>query len=487
MNLVEKISGRFLVGGGNASAGAFVRIKPEHLMTHDNTVAVIKKFNGLGKTKIANPRQCVFTLDHDIQNTSTINLNKYDSIKQFAEKHGVDFYPAGRGIGHQIMLEEGYAFPGTMVVASDSHSNIYGGIGCLGTPVVRTDAAGIWVSGQTWWQIPKVVKVNLTGRLPPQVSGKDVIIALCGSFNQDEVLNYAVEFSGDGIDHLAIEDRLTIANMTTEWGALSGVFPIDEKVFRWVYDQIERVGSSHPRFNKRRLEFLKNDFPVADTNAKYSKELDLALDSLSPYLAGPNSVKDVVSLRELEKAAISVQKAYLVSCVNSRVSDIAAASKVMKGKKVAPTVEFYIAAASSVVQEESEASGDWQTLINAGAIPLPAGCGPCIGMGEGLLRDGEVGISATNRNFKGRMGSPNAVAYLASPSIVAASAISGKICGPAEMEGVAYEDFIRIGRRMMEMPELSQSIRVINGFPENVEGDLLFCDADNINTDGFVF
>jgi len=361
---------------------------------------------------------------------------------------GVDFYPAGRGIGHQIMLEEGYAFPGEMAVASDSHSNMYGGIGCLGTPVVRTDAAGIWATGKTWWQIPPVAKIELKGKLLAGVTGKDVIITLAGHFNKDEVLNYALEFSGDGVQSLSVDDRLTISNMTTEWGALVGVFPIDDTVYNWLTQRastIEERGledvpsdidggdrNTHPRINKNRIKALQNENLMSDKDAYYSKVLTIDLSTVRPHVAGPDNVKTKTNISEIEKQDIIINKAYLVSCVNSRVSDLAEAAKVIKGKKVAEGIEFYIAAASTEVQAESEQRGDWQILLNAGAIELPPGCGPCIGLGVGLLKDGEVGISATNRNFKGRMGSREAKAYLASPAVVAASAVAGKICGPKE-------------------------------------------------------
>ena len=236
-NLTEKIVQKFAVGlepDQKVFSGDIVSIKPAFVMTHDNTGAVIPKFLSIGATKLANPRQVVHTLDHNIQDKSEKNLSKYSEIEKFSKSVGADFYPAGRGIGHQIMCEEGYVWPGTLVVASDSHSNMYGGLGCLGTPVVRTDAAAIWATGRTWWQIPPVVKVKLTNSLETGVTGKDVIIGLCGIFNNDEVLNCALEFSGEGIKSLSIDQRLTIANMTTEWGALTGLFPVDEVTIEWL-------------------------------------------------------------------------------------------------------------------------------------------------------------------------------------------------------------------------------------------------------------
>ena len=242
--LVEKISQRFAVGldkGFEVHAGDFLKIKPKRVMTHDNTAAVIPKFESMGAKKVFDPSQPVFALDHDIQNTSEDNLGKYKKIEQFAQKHGIAFHPAGRGIGHQIMLEEGFAFPDTFCVGSDSHSNIYGAVGALGTPVVRTDAAAIWATGQTWWQVPDIVRVTFNGKLQNGVSGKDVIIAVIGHFNKDEVLNCCVEFSGEGVSCLNIEDRMAISNMSTEWGALAGVFPFDEVTRKYLVERAEHM------------------------------------------------------------------------------------------------------------------------------------------------------------------------------------------------------------------------------------------------------
>ncbi len=225
----EKIVQRHMTEGPQrpVRAGDFVSLRPTHVMTHDNTSAVVKKFRTIGTTAVFDPRQPVFALDHDIQNTEESNLKKYREIEAFARQHGIDFYPAGTGIGHQIMVEQGYVLPGSLVVASDSHSNMYGALGALGTPVVRTDAACIWATGEFWWQVPRTVQVVLTGQLLPGVSGKDVIITLCGLYNHEEVLNAAVEFAGEGVGALSIDERLAIANMTTEWGALAGWFPAD--------------------------------------------------------------------------------------------------------------------------------------------------------------------------------------------------------------------------------------------------------------------
>src|SRR5579864_4026683 len=248
--VVEKIAQAHLAEGPNRPfrAGDFVSICPHRVMTHDNTSAVMSKFKNIGAKRVHDPKQLVFCLDHDIQNQDEANLKKYRTIEAFAKEHGVVFYPAGTGIGHQIMVERGYVVPGSFVVASDSHSNMYGALGAIGTPVVRTDAAAIWATGDFWWQIPRSIQVVLEGRLPEGVSGKDVIIALCGLYNNDEALNAAVEFSGPGVAGLSMDARFSISNMSTEWGPLVGWFPVDavtihyiRNVRRWLKEkEIER-------------------------------------------------------------------------------------------------------------------------------------------------------------------------------------------------------------------------------------------------------
>jgi homoaconitate hydratase len=496
--LIEKIAQKFATDlslDHQVHSGDYIMIKPAYVMTHDNTGAVIPKFKSIGATKLAEPRQVVHTLDHNVQDKSEKNLTKYKNIEKFSKEMSADFYPAGRGIGHQIICEEGYAWPFTMVVASDSHSNMYGGLGCLGTPIVRTDAAAIWATGRTWWKVSPIAKVELKGKLKNGVTGKDVIIALCGYFNNDEVLNHAIEFVGEGVNNLSVEERLTIANMTTEWGALAGVFPVDEITIEWLKERNEFIAKrglegvpsdvdgkgKHPRINKKRISELEKNIIKADDDAFYSKDIIIDLSSIEPYVSGPNSVKVMNSISELKKKDIKINKAYLVSCVNSRVEDIKQAAEIIRDKKVAKGVEFYIAAASSEVQTECERLGYWQSLLDAGAKPLPSGCGPCIGLGVGLLEDGEVGISATNRNFKGRMGSPTAQAYLASPAVVASSAVSGKIDYDWQKKNLSFEGKIKTNTKSVAD---NPKVKILDGFPELIEGDLIFCHQDNLNTDG---
>jgi len=480
--IVEKIAQAHLAEGPDRPlrTGDFVSIRPFHVMTHDNTSAVMSKFKAIGVKKVHDPRQLVFALDHDIQNQDEANQKKYRAIEAFAKDHGVDFYPAGSGIGHQIIVERGYAIPGSFVVASDSHSNMYGAIGAIGTPIVRTDAAAVWATGEFWWQIPRSIEVVLEGKLPEGATGKDVIITLCGLYNHDEALNAAVEFKGPGVASLSMDARFSISNMSTEWGPLVGWFPVDEitiNYLRAVHQRLKAQGLE--RFTEKQIEDWSKNPPRPDGDASYAARIVLDLSQVTPHVSGPDTVQAMQSLAEIEHKKVAIQKAYLLSCVNSRLEDLEAAANVLKGKKVAPGVQFYLGAASAWVQQEAEKRGIWKTLLDAGANPLPAGCGPCIGLGVGLLEKGEVGISATNRNFKGRMGSRDAQCYLASPEVVAASALAGYISGAhkfaASTPSRTYQEF--------ESGAAAEKVAILPGFPERVNGRLVFMPNDNVNTD----
>lgn len=507
MTLVEKIATRFAVGLAPEQVvrqGDFVTVRPKHVMTHDNTGAVIPKFKQIvaaagTPAKIRDAHQPVFAIDHDIQNKTPENLGKYAKIESFANEQGVDFYPAGTGISHQVMVEQGYVTPGTMVVGSDSHSNLYGALAALGTPVVRTDAASIWATGATWWQCPPVARVALRGKLPPGVVGKDVIVTLCGVFNHDEVLNHAVEFVGDGVASLTIDQRMSIANMTTEWGAMAGLFPFDEVCRDYLYSRadyflkgrrpgVQRAGSlgGYTRAEIDKWWASRADL-APDANARYAIELELDLSTVIPHVSGPNDVKTMHALPHIEAKRVKIDKAWLMSCVNARYEDLAAAAAIVKGKKVAAGVEFYLAAASAETQAKAQADGHWAALLAAGAIELPPGCGTCIGLGAGTIKAGEVGISATNRNFEGRMGDRNGLVYLGSPAVVAASAVAGYICSPTRYNDSKVRSEVR---RPAATPAAAgpvgggAGVKVIDGFPPVVRGRAWFMDRNNLNTDG---
>lgn len=478
--LTEKIVQRNATGledGQVVRTGDTLWLHPAHVLTHDNTAAIMPKFARFGLDKVYDREQPVIALDHNVQDRNEQNKRNYDDIQKFAGDHGLSFFPAGRGIGHQIMIEEGFAFPGSFCVASDSHSNMYGGIGCLGTPVVRSDAAGIWATGKMWWTIPPVIKVIFENQCRPDVSGKDVILTLISKVGRKIVLNRALEFSGEGVSNLTIDDRLTIANMTTEWGALTGLFPFDQNVLDWLFYQHKR----HPhntRFSTYRIQDLDLENIVADKDAVYEKTITVDLESISPTVTGANDLSIILTGAEGARRKIKIDKAYLVSCVNSRTGDLVTAAQILANKKVHPDVDLYVAPASSQVKEDLEKSGHWEILINAGAKILPSGCGPCIGLGEGLLEAGEVAISSTNRNFPGRMGHRDSQVYLSSPKVVAVSAIKGFITGDHGFDTPAKT---HIQNHILNYP-----LKEIDSTSSNqnvIKGAILFCPADNITTD----
>ncbi|EXJ80711.1 homoaconitase [Capronia epimyces CBS 606.96] len=513
--LTEKILQRHSVDlpqGKVVRSGDYVQIQPHRCMTHDNTWPVAMRFMSTGATKIKDPDQLVFALDHDVQNKSASNLKKYEQIQEFAKKHGV---------------EELFVWPGTLCVGSDSHSNMYGALGSLGVALVRTDAAGIFATGKSWFQCPPVVQVNLLGTLPPGVRGKDVIIALCGLFPLD-VLNHSVEFVGseETMASIPMDDRLTISNMSTEWSATSAMFPIDTTLERWLRYKATEAAMLEDRSTRQRIthemvdELFANPLR-ADPGAHYAKKLYLNLSTLSPYISGPNSVKISTPLHDLATQNIKIDKGYIVSCTNSRSSDLKAAAEVFQAAaesnggripKIADGVKLYIAAASAREQAIAEDEGSWQTLVEAGATVLPPSCGPCIGLGTGLLEDGETGVSASNRNFKGRLGSRLAHAYLSSPEVVAASALHGVLSGPGVYKvpenytGVEYgygtgnPDTIeaKLGSALEQLESLIDRIEttapvdddaaqavtnILPGFPTKISGEIVFADADNLDTD----
>ncbi|MDX2017567.1 MAG: aconitase family protein, partial [Planctomycetota bacterium] len=424
--MLEKIIAQHLLDG-DAGQGGFVEVSPARVMTHDNTGAVIPKFRalcsgapgGAGRepARVAEPWRLVFALDHDIQNHTPENLGKYAAIERFAREQGVEFHRAGSGIGHQVMIERGHVRPGWLVMASDSHANMYGAMNAAGVPIVRSDAAVLWATGRAWWRVPGVVRVELTGALREGVSGKDVIIALCGAY-PTQVQNRAVEFGGEGLSTLSVAERMSIANMTTEWGAIACVMEGDCRLRDFLVE--------------RGLE--PAEFVSPDAGARYEALITLDLSSVGACVAGPNSTAVVRPLDDISRERVRIDRAYLLSCVNARLEDFAKAAAVVRGRRFAEHVKFFMAAASAEVERLARDAGYWNALLDAGARELPPGCGPCIGLGEGVVGAGEVAISATNRNYAGRMGDRSARVYLASVATVVESAIAGHITG--ESEGV---------------------------------------------------
>jgi homoaconitate hydratase len=278
-----------------------------------------------------------------------------------------------------------------------------------------------------------------------------------------------------------MDARFSISNMSTEWGPIVGWFPVDDVTMRYLRTTQRRLMEQGiARFTDEDLERWQNAPPVPDPDAVYASRIVLDLNELTPHVSGPDTVQTMQSVAEIEKKRVAIQKAYLLSCVNSRIDDLESAAWILCGKKVAAGVKLYVGAASLWVQQEAQKRGVWQALLDAGAIPLPPSCGPCIGLGTGLLEAGEVGISATNRNFKGRMGSRDAQCYLGSPAVVAASAIAGYITGPKR-----FTEHPPV-REYLEFPASGhgfERVEILSGFPKSLRGRLVFIPRDNLNTD----
>ena len=474
-NLTEKIISNYIDKRSNdetVKTGSAYWIEPEHIMSHDNSAAIIKKFNDFNIEKVVNQKQPIIALDHNIQDFSNANEKKYLEIENFSKKNNLTFFSSGKGIGHQLMVENGFAFPGTFCVASDSHANMYGGVGCLGTPVVRTDAAAVWAIGKIWWRIPKIINVIFDNSLRNGVSGKDVILTLINKVGRDAVLNCSIEFSGDGVKYLSIDDRLTIANMTTEWGALSGLFPIDDILIKWLKKQSKK----NQNFENSKIENLIKKPLYADHNASYHKVINVDLNSINPFITGAN---DWAS-KSITNEKIFINKAYLVSCANSRESDLIKAAKILSKGKIHSDVTMYLSPASSNVQKKLEKDGVWKIFFDAGVNILPSGCGPCIGLGEGIIKKGEVAISSSNRNAPGRMGHKEGKVYLSSPEIVVKSAIKGYISHERDFSNT--EPKILITDNNQNKNKIHSSFDLIK--MPNIIGRGIYCNEDNITTDG---
>ena len=395
--------------------GQIVTVRPEHLLTHDNTAAIIGKIGDeLDKYGIINPELSIIVLDHVVPAANEKIATNHKKIREFVKKHGIkNFYDAGDGICHQLTVEKGLAVPGTIIVGSDSHTCSYGALGVFSTGIDRTEAASLMLTGETWLKVPQSIKITLKGKLQFPVTAKDLILQIIGDIKADGANYCAVEFHGD-IQNLSIEERITIANMGVEMGAKVAVFPVDELAEEY----LDSVGVKRGSY----------DNIWADPDAEYLKELEYDLDQLEPVVAKPHTVDNLAKISEVE--GIEIDQCLLGTCTNGRLSDIKIAAEILKGKKVAENVRFLVLPASRSVLKDALKLGYIETLVEAGAMILPPGCGPCLGAHQGVLAPGEKCLSTANRNFKGRMGCKDAEIYLASPATVATSGLFGKITDP---------------------------------------------------------
>jgi len=372
-------------------------------------------------------------LDHAVPAPTPKHAQNHADVRAFVAEQGIrHFFEVGRGICHQVLSEEALVLPGELILGADSHTTHFGWLGAFGTGVGRTEMAAIWATGELWLRVPESIQVRLSGTLAPGVTTKDLCLHLIGSLGADGGLYQSVEFSGEGIESLSLASRAVIPNMMAEFGAKNAYLPPDEAVFDYLAQR--RARRLNPMTSPAEIEALRQEIAAGaiypDENARYAAVYELDAASIELKIACPHTVDNVQSLNAV--AGTRVQQAFIGTCTNGRLEDLAAAAAVLQGHKTAPGTRLLVIPASSQVYAQALQAGYIQTFLEAGAAIGTPGCGPCMGNHMGVLAPGEVCLSTANRNFKGRMGQPEAEIYLASPAVVAASAIAGMIVDPRE-------------------------------------------------------
>ncbi|MCX6270379.1 MAG: aconitase/3-isopropylmalate dehydratase large subunit family protein [Bacteroidetes bacterium] len=434
-----------------APCGSIVFKKPDIVLSHDNTASIEKTFQKMGGTKILDPDQLLITLDHNAPPTNAKLANDYKRIREMCEEQGVKkFHDVGSGICHQIMSY--YARPKMLIVGSDSHTCTAGAFNAFAAGIDRTETAGLWKQGETWFRVPESLKITLTGRLKPGVYAKDLSLWIIGMIGSSGADYMSVEYHGDGVKTLTVSDRMTICNLASEMGAKNAVFPADEMLW-------EHIGT-------------KTEGVWADEEADYMREIHIKLDEIFPVVAAPHHVDNVKALSEVKGKKI--HQALVGTCTNGRLEDLRLAAQVLKGKKVAKGVQLMVIPASQEIYLQAMEEGLIRTFIEAGGNVLGSSCGPCLGTGQGIPADNTTVISTANRNFKGRMGNGLSEIYLASPATVALSAVKGEIADPREIATVDTYPFT---------VEQSKTVDIAEGDDRYTDGTWNYSDVDNLNTD----
>jgi 3-isopropylmalate/(R)-2-methylmalate dehydratase large subunit len=413
----------------DAAVGQIVDVRPDLILSHDNTAAIAAMFYRLGLKKVRDPDRLAITLDHAVPPPTPRHAQNHAEIRRFVAEQGIrNFFEAGRGICHQVLSEEALVLPGQMILGADSHTTHFGWMGAFGAGVGRSEVLTLWATGEIWLRVPESIRIVLTGRLPPGVTTKDLCLRIFRDLGADGGLYRSVEFAGEGVRHLSIESRMGIANFMAEFGVKNAYLPPDDRVFDWLAPRrARRTGEPIEAVRER----IAAGALYPDPDAPYEAEYVYRLEDLEPMVACPHSVDHVRPLREV--AGTRIDMAFIGTCTNGRLEDIAAAAEILRGRRIAPGVRLLVIPASREVLEEALRRGFIQTLVEAGAMIGVPGCGPCMGNHMGVPAPGEVVISSGSRNFRGRMGTPDAEIYLASPAVVAASALRGVITDPREI------------------------------------------------------
>lgn len=411
-------------------AGQVIDAQPDVALSHDNTAAIARIFRAIGLDRVAIPDRLCVTLDHAVPAPTPKHAQNHVEVRAFVQEQGIKhFYEVGRGICHQVLSEEALVLPGQLILGADSHTTHFGWLGAFGAGVGRTEMAAIWATGELWLRVPESMKVIVTGELGRGVTAKDLCLHLIGMLGADGGLYQSIEFHGETMANMSLASRMVIPNMMAEFGAKNAYLPPDEAVFDFLAERRARRQKSDVSSQKSEIASLAI-YP--DDDAVYASTHIIDAASIELTVAVPHSVDNVKPLRDV--AGTKVHQAFLGTCTNGRLEDLAIAADIVKGHRVASGTRLLVIPASSEVYAQAIQAGYVQTLMEAGAVFGTPGCGPCMGNHLGVLGPGEVCVSTANRNFKGRMGQPDAEIYLASPAVVAASALKGVLADPREIE-----------------------------------------------------
>ena len=434
-----------------APAGAIVFARPDIILTHDNTSSIYKTFQKMGGNKVTEPDQMLVVLDHNAPPADAKMAAQYQEIRDIVSKQGIKkFYDSGKGICHQIMSY--HARPGMLIVGSDSHTSTAGAFNSFAAGIDRTESAGIWKRGETWFRVPESIKISLSGRLQENVSAKDLALWIIGMIGSDGANYISIEYHGDGIKTLNVSDRMTIANLASEMGAKNAVFPADEMLDKFYGEKTTGIW--------------------ADDGAKYFSEINIDLDEIFPVVAAPHNVDNIKSISDA--AGTIVHEGLIGTCTNGRIEDLRIAAGVLKGKKVKNGFQLHIIPASGKIYQQAIEEGIVSVFIKAGAIVLTPSCGPCLGTGQGIPASGHTVISTANRNFPGRMGNKEAQICLASPATVAHSSLTGVITDPRVIPGKEKFPY-----RIFQ----SKTFEIKSGENRRSGNVWNYSDVDNLNTD----
>ena len=423
MTLAEKILAR-ASGRERVWPDQIVVARVDLALSHENADLVRKSFLEIGLARVWDPSRIVIVFDHRIPAESEKTATTHKAVREFVAAQGIEhFYDVGRGgICHQVLPENGHVWPGMVLVGTDSHTTTHGAFGAFATGIGATEMAGVWAEGALWFKVPSTLRIEVQGEFRPWISAKDLILYIIGKLGADGADYRAVEFDGPAIRRMTVASRMVLANLAMEMGAKVAFTPVDEILLDYL----------RPRVPEK-LEMI-----AADADAVYERviQVDAGQDILEPQIACPHAVDHVQPLSALGE--VPVEQAVLGSCTNGRLEDLEVAAHIVAGRAVHPRTRLVVIPASQQIYREAMRLGYLETLVAAGAIINPPGCGPCVGVHQGILAAGETCVSSTNRNFLGRMGSKDSLVYLASPAVVAASAIAGKLAHP---ESIVKEGF----------------------------------------------